>query len=198
MPTALQGGKGDGPPGSDTKVTVTVEYRPKGAEGAAETEIQTLQLAKVDGSWATYEAVLTKTREGEYRFWLSNPDVSKQQPNGKSRQPRQPLVVRPLGETDRLRFNRNELIQAAAASRSKEELAAATSAGRKEPGFYTVANADQVLEDLSLETVAATGQVVPYSPRPPWPVWNHFVFVFVPLVMLLTSVWILRKTSNLL
>jgi hypothetical protein len=195
--SVLTSGKGEGPPGSDTKVTVTVEYRPKGAEGAAETEIQTLQLAKVEGSWATYEASLTKTREGEYRFWLSNPDVSKQQPNGK-KPSATALVVRPPGETDRLRFNRNELIQAAAASRSKEELAAAVAAGRKEPGFYTVANADQVLEDLSLETVAATGQVVPYSPRPPWPVWNHFVLVFLPLLMLLTSVWILRKTGNLL
>jgi hypothetical protein len=195
--SVLQGGKSDGPPGSDTKVTVTVEYRPKGADGAAETEIQTLQLAKVEGSWATYEAILTKTREGEYRFWLSNPDVSKQQPSGK-KPSATATVVRPPGETDRLRFNRSELVQAAAASRSKEELAAAVGAGRKEPGFYTLATADQVLDDLSLETVAATGQVVPYSPRPPWPVWNHFVFVFLPLLMLLTSVWILRKTGNLL
>ena len=192
--TVLQGGKPEGQPGSDIRVTVTIEYHPKGAEGVAETEITTLQLAKVEGKpWATYEGILTQTREGEFRFWLSNPDVSKQQPNGK-KPSATATVVRPPGETDRLRFNRNELVQAAAASRSKEELAA----GRKEMGFYTVATADQVLEDLSLDTVAATGQVMPYSPRPPWPVWNHFVFVFLPLVMLLTSVWIMRKTGNLL
>jgi hypothetical protein len=195
--TVLQGGKPDGQPGPETKVIVTVEYRPKGGDGAAETEIQTLQLAKVEGSWATYEATLTRTREGEYRFWLSNPDVSKQQPNGK-KPSATAVVVRPPGETDRLRFNRSELIQAAAASRSKEEMAAAAAAGRREPGFYTVATADQVLEDLSLESVAATGQVMPYSPRPPWPVWNHFVFVFMPLLMLLSSVWVLRKVGNLL
>ena len=80
--TALQSDRPGGPAAlaaglkEETKVVVTVEHRAKGADDQAETEIQTLQLAKVEGSWATYEGTLTKTREGEYRFWLSNPDVS--------------------------------------------------------------------------------------------------------------------------
>jgi hypothetical protein len=173
-----------------------VEHRDKDADEQAETEIQTLQLAKVEGSWATYEGTLTKTREGEYRFWLSNPDVSAQQPNRK-KPSATAIVVRPPGE-DSLRFNERELILAAAASRSKEELSMLATAGRKDPGYYTVATADQVLADLSLDTVAATGQLVPYSPRPPWPVWNLFLLSFLPVMLLWTGGWLLRKTFNLL
>ena len=110
----------------DTKVIVTVEHRVKGDGDKLETEIQTLQLAKVEGSWATYEGVLTQTRPGEYRFWLTQPDVAKQQPNGK-KPSATAVVVRPPGE-DQLRFGEREMIQAAAASRSKEELAAAVAA----------------------------------------------------------------------
>jgi len=205
--TALQGDRPNPKSGPETKVVVTVEHQtplPAGergrgegkAEWGPETEIQTLQLAKVEGSWATYEGTLTKTREGEYRFLLTNPDVSAQQPNRK-KPSATATVVRPPGE-DSLRFNERELIQAAAASRSKEELAAMVAAGRKDPGYYTVATADQILHDLSLDTVAATGQLVPYSPRPPWPVWNLFLFSFLPVMMLLSAGWLLRKAVNLL
>jgi hypothetical protein len=185
-----------GGPGAQSNVVLTVEHRLPGGDDAAETEIQTLQLAKVDGSWATYEGLLTRTMEGEYRFWLSSPDVSKQQPNGK-KPSATATVVRPPGE-DQLRFNQRELVQAAAASRTKEEVAALSEAGRKEPGYYALAMADQVLEDLSFESIAATGQLTPYSPRPPWPVWNLFLFSFVPVMMLLTAGWLLRKSVNLL
>jgi hypothetical protein len=194
--TALDGGQPEPKAGAETKVIVTVEHRAKGVDDKTETEIQTLQLAKVEGSWATYEGTLTKTRQGEYNFWLSNPDVSDLQPNRK-KPGAIATVVRPPGE-DSLRFNERELIQAAAASRSKEELAAMLAAGRKDPGYYTLATADHVLDDLSLDTVAATGQLVPYSPRPPWPIWNMFLFSFVPVMMLFTAGWLLRKAVNLL
>ncbi len=129
---------------------------------------------------------------------MSEPaDVAKFQPDGE-KPSAIAKVVRPPGETEHLRFNRGELIQAAAASRSAEEVSAAQKAGREHPGFYTVATADQVLEDLSLDTVAASGQVARYAPRPPWPVWNLFLFVFLPLVSMLTAVWVLRKSANLL
>jgi hypothetical protein len=192
---ALQSGKPDPKTADKVKVVVTVEYRPR---DGGPPEISTLQLAKVPESFATYEAVQTSTREGEYRFWLSEPsDVAKFQPDGE-KPSAVAKVVRPPGETEHLRFHRLELIQAAAASRSKEELKAAGDAGRSEPGFYTVATADKVLEDLSLDTVAAYGQVARYAPRPPWPVWNLFAFVFLPLVLMLTAVWVLRKSANLL
>ena len=159
--TVLGEGKGVVKPNDQTKVIVTVEHRSKNGD-QVETAIQTLQLATLEGSWATYEATLTRPREGEYRFWLSSPDVSKQQPN-REKPSATAMVVRPPGE-DALRFNQRELIQAAAASRSREELAALVAGGRKTPGYYTVATADEVLEDLSLDTVAASGQLVPYSP----------------------------------
>ena len=156
-----------------------------------------MQLAKVEGSFATYEGILTNTREGQYRFWLSEPNVSKLQPDGEK-----PSAIAkvnsPPGETERLRFNRNELVQAAAASRSSEELAAAQAAGRREPGFYTIATADQVLEDLSLDALASTAQVTRYAPRPPWPIWNLFPLVFLPLLLMMTAGWVLRKSANLL
>jgi hypothetical protein len=193
-PSLVPGGAADGKGQAPAKVQVTVEFRPKG-EAKGEIEIQTLQLGKVEGTWATYEGMLTKTRVGDYHFYLSHPDVSKQQPNGK-KPSAFAKVERPPGEDD-IRFNPREMIQAAAASRTQAELTAAVAAGRKEPGYYTLATADQILEDLSLDTVAATGQLVPYSPRKPWPVWNHFLS-FVGIVHLLTSVWILRKSVNLL
>src|SRR5947209_5139769 len=69
-------------PAGKLEVKVIAERTPAGAGGnPADKEVQTLQLAKVEGSGATYEGLLTRTREGKYRFWLSTPDVSKQQPN---------------------------------------------------------------------------------------------------------------------
>ena len=35
--------------------------------------MRTVDLAKVEGSRATYETVLTQTPEGEYNFWLDRP-----------------------------------------------------------------------------------------------------------------------------
>jgi uncharacterized membrane protein len=193
-PAVVQPGGPDGKGGPATKVLVMVEFRPKGV-AKAETEIQTLQLAKVEGTWATYEGTLTKTRAGEYNFYLSQPDVSKQQPNGK-KPSASAVVENPPGEDD-IRFHPNEMIQAARASRTQPELAAADAAGRKTPGYYTLATADQIIDDLSLETIAATGQLVPYSPRKPWPVWDHFLS-FTGVLSLLSAVWVLRKSVNLL
>jgi hypothetical protein len=193
-PAAVQPGAPDAKGQPPAKVIVQVEFRPKGA-AKGEIEIQTLQLAKVEGTWATFEGTLTRTRAGEYQFSLIQPDVSKQQPNGK-RPSASAIVEQPPGEED-IRFHPAEMIQAAAASRTPAELETAKAAGRKNPGYYSVSEADLILEDLSLETVAATGQLVPYSPRRPWPVWNHFL-TFSGLISLLTSVWVLRKSVNLL
>ena len=56
------------PPAPETEVKVLVERRPPPPAGApARREVQTLQLAKLEGSRATYEALLTRTPEGEYR-----------------------------------------------------------------------------------------------------------------------------------
>src|SRR5207244_3259482 len=57
------------PPDDKAPVQVTAEYiAPNG-----EVEAQTLKPAKLAGSRATYEAVLTRTSQGEYKFWLAAP-----------------------------------------------------------------------------------------------------------------------------
>ena len=164
-------------PGPRSEVKVIAEYRPPARAGEQpDTEVQTLQLAKVDGSWATYEALMTRTREGKVRFWLSTPDVSKQQPNGQ-KPSAEATVVQPPGELDRLRMNQQELTQAAEATQGR---------------FYTLATADRVLEDLPAGTRVALN-----TPRPPRLLWNHWL-CFLLVMGLLTSEWLLRKRKHLL
>jgi hypothetical protein len=158
------------------EVKVLVEHTMPGNPDQGDKEVQTLQLAKVEGSWATYEGLLTRTREGKYRFWLSTPDVSKQQPNGQ--QPgAEAVVVLPPGELDRLRMNHQEM-----------KLAADVTDGR----FYTMANASEVLTDLpeGLPVVLNTAS-------PPQLLWNHWAS-FLLVLGLLTSEWVLRKRKHLL
>ncbi|HYT95185.1 MAG TPA: VWA domain-containing protein [Gemmataceae bacterium] len=158
-------------------VKVMVEHKPAPGEGGdGETEIQTLQLAKVEGSWATYEGILVRTREGKYKFSLTSPDVSRQQPSGE-KPSAEAVVVPPPGELDRLRMNVEELKQAAEATDGQ---------------FYTLATADRVLDDLP------PGVRVEYhTPRKPDPLWNHLV-LFLLVLGLLTSEWVLRKRKHLL
>jgi hypothetical protein len=166
-----------GSKGPKSEVRVMVEYKPPpGAEDGGGTEIQSLQLAKIDGSWATYETHLVRTREGDYRFWLSSPDVSKLQPDGLP--PEDKAKVRQaLGERDLLRMNQEEMKQAAEATQGR---------------FYTLATADSLLDELPQGT-----RVVVHTPVPPQPLWNH-LFCFVLVLLLLSSEWILRKRKHLL
>jgi hypothetical protein len=166
-----------GRPGAKLEVKVIAERTAPGAKNnPADKEVQTLQLAKVEGSWATYEGLLTRTREGKYRFWLSTPDVSKQQPNGQ-RPSAEATVVLPPGELDRLRMNREEM-----------KLAAEMTDGR----FYTLANASDVLDDLPQGLPIALN-----TPGPPQLVWNQW-WVFLLVLGLLASEWFLRKRKHLL
>jgi hypothetical protein len=172
------------PPPPETEVKVVAERTlPKRAAGLAggqgsnpnsqtgEIETQTVTLAKVEGSRATYEALLTRTPEGDYRFWLSSPTVADPKPKAECR------VLAPPGEMDRLRMNQQDL-----------ERAAEETHGR----FYTLADADRLLDDLPVgNRVALT------SRQPPRPVWNHFM-LFVLALTLLSSEWFLRKRKHLL
>jgi hypothetical protein len=173
----VPGGAPGAKPAAKAEVKVIAEYKPQ-ARGSdtADTEVQALQLAKVEGSWATYEGLLTRTREGKYRFWLSTPDVSKQQPNGQ-KPGAEARVVQPPGELDRLRMNQQELSQAAEVTRGQ---------------FYTLINADRVLDDLP-----AGPRVALNTPRPPQLLWNHWL-CFLLVMGLLTSEWLLRKRKHLL
>ncbi len=174
LPGRKPGGKG---PPEKLDVKVLVEHRaPAGADGRSETEVQTLTLAKVEGSWATYEGLLVRTREGKYKFTLTNPDVSKQQPSGE-RPSVEGVVVQPPGELDRLRMNLEEL-----------KGAAETTEGR----FYTLATADRLLDELP-----SGERIVINTPLPPQPLWNHLL-AFLLVLGLLASEWVLRKRKHLL
>ncbi len=156
------------PPPAQTEVKVFVERILPGAGG---TEGQTLALSKVEGGRATYEAVLTRTPEGEYRFWLSAPAVSGAKPRAECR------VLVPPGEMDRLRMNQQDM-----------ERAAEETQGR----FYTFADADRLLDELPAGTRVALN-----SPQPPLTLWNQPA-IFALALGLVGTEWFLRKRRHLL
>jgi hypothetical protein len=159
------------PPPADTKVEVVRERTPPGAGNQGEKEPETLRLAKVEGSRATYEHLLTRTPEGDYRFWLAAPDVGPGKPYAEC------VVLPPPGEMEQLRMNQADL------ERSAEE-----TRGR----FYSLADADRLLDELPSGT-----RVALHTPTPPWPLWNHDT-VFAGVLALLGMEWILRKRKHLL
>jgi hypothetical protein len=163
--------------GPKADVTVVVEYRPPSKQDAApEPEVTTVQLAKLEGSWGTFEHTLSRTREGKYRFRLISPDVSRMQPDGE-KPSAEGIVELPPGELDRLRMNEAEMSAAAEATQGK---------------FYTILTADDLLEDLP-----SGYRVSMAAPMPPIKLWNHWL-AFVLVMFLLTSEWVLRKRKHLL
>jgi hypothetical protein len=161
------------PAGAKVDVKVRVERRPQQApDGENDPEAQTIQLSKVEGSWNTYEGTLTRTPEGKYQFTLAHPEVSEgKQPGSEA------LVVLPPGELDRRSMNQAEMEQAAANTQGR---------------FYTLANADRLLEELP-----PGARVLLNTPRPPQVLWNHW-FCFLLVIGLLTGEWVLRKRKHLI
>jgi hypothetical protein len=167
------------PPGPETEVKVVVERRPPRQPGQGEdqakqvapTEVQTVQLARVEGSRSTFEGLLTRTPEGEYQLWLSAPAVTGQKPRCECR------VLAPPGEMELLRMNQADM-----------ERAAEESHGR----FYTLAEAGRLLNELPAGT-----RVTLNSQGPPLLFWNHFLVLLLALGFL-TAEWVLRKRKHLL
>jgi hypothetical protein len=161
-------------PPADALVKVIAERtrlrRPGDTTGDAP-EIQSLILSKIEGSRATYEALMVRTPEGEYRFWLASPSVTGPRPQTEGR------VLPPPGELDRLRMNQAEMVEAAKDSRGR---------------FFSLADADQLIDALPAGTRVALNQ-----PRPPWPIWNH-ALMFALIIGTLTTEWALRKRRRLL
>jgi hypothetical protein len=154
-------------PGPDVEVKVLLE-RKHSAKG--ETERETINMAKVEGSRASYEALLTRTPEGEYRFWLSAPDVPNPKPRVECR------VLPPPGELEQLRMNQPNM------ERGAEE-----TKGR----FYTLADADRLLDELPSGT-----RVTLRTPQPPLLLWNHAA-VFALAVGMFALEWVMRKRKHL-
>jgi hypothetical protein len=148
---------------------VVVERRNPARPG--DTEVRTVQLSQLKGSRASFEALLTQTPEGEYKFWLSQPAVSGPKPRAEAR------VLTPPGEMERLRMNQADLERAAEESQGK---------------FYGLVEAKNLVRELPVGT-----RVTVNAPGPPYLIWNHFA-IFLLALAFLTAEWIMRKQSNLL
>jgi hypothetical protein len=109
--------------------------------------------------------------EGEYKFLMSEPDTPGSRPRAEAR------VLPPPTERDRLEMNRADLVAAASLSNG---------------GFYTLADADDVLKDMK------NLQRVPLNqPCPPLSLWNQPA-VYLLVMLLLVAEWLLRKRERLL
>jgi hypothetical protein len=158
-------------PAAETEVKVVVERRPPKAAGAGDVDVQTLTLTKVEGSRSNFEALLTRTPEGDYHFWLQSPPVQGPRPKAECK------VLAPPGELEVVRMNQAEMERAAEETRGR---------------FYTLVDADQVLTDLP-----AGVRVTLNASGPPMHLWNG-VWVFALALGFLTLEWVLRKRKNLL
>jgi hypothetical protein len=160
------------PPGPDTRVEVVGVRSPLNQPGrGAEVEKMTIRLGWLEGSRATYEGILNRAPEGEYRFTLSVPAVSEPRPHAEAR------VLAPPGEMDQLRINRAEMEEAAAATKGR---------------FYTLAEVDELAQNIPSGSHRSH-----YAPQPPRQIWNHSI-VFLVAVGLLATEWVLRKKRHLL
>ena len=162
-------------PPDGTTVRVSVQRGPlpthDGVPSAGEIETQTLTLNRVEGSRATYQAVLTRTPVGDYRFVLVEPEAQGTAPRAEAR------VLPPPTEHDRLEMNRADMTAAAALSGG---------------GFYTLADADKVFDDLK-----ELPRVPLNQPCPPTPLWNQPA-MYGLVMILLAAEWLLRKRERLL
>ncbi len=144
-----------------------------GTPGNGPTETSTLTLARVPGPGVQYETVVTRTPEGEYRFTLTDPEPQ----SGVSPPTAVARVLPPLNERDRVQLNKADLASAAAISNG---------------GFYTLATADQLFDELK------NLQRVPLNqPCPPVELWNS-PWIYLLVVLLMSAEWLLRKRERLL
>jgi hypothetical protein len=169
------GGNEQGPKiDANTEVKVTIIHTAPNGKDSDPPE--TIKLAKLDGSWGTYEETKQRTREGKYKFKLTTPDVHASQPDGENPSS-EAIVELPPGELDKLRMNYQEM-----------ELAAYATNGK----FYNLANADDVLRDVQRgDPTQITSQEKPTL------LWNQW-WVFMLVVLLITAEWVLRKMKHLL
>ncbi len=163
------------PPNGDAPVRVSLARaplaNPDGTPGNGTTETSALELKRVPGPTVQFEATLPRVVEGEYRFELIDPDLPGTRPSASAR------VLPPLTERQKTELNRADL-----------EKAASVTGG----GFYTLATANDVFNDLK------NLQRVPLNqPCPPVPVWNS-PWVYLLVLLLLSSEWLLRKRERLL
>ncbi len=149
-------------PPPDVAVKVVVERTGAAAE--------TVGLAKVDGTRATYQTLLTRTPEGDYRFRLTEPTPPGTPPRAEAK------VLPPAVERDRLDMDTAALTRAAAEGHGK---------------FYRPGEADRLIDDLP-----EAARVPLNQPVPPLPVWNQAA-MFGLVAGLFGAEWLLRRRERL-
>jgi uncharacterized membrane protein len=154
-----------------SEVKVLVERRAVLPDGSEEVESQTVVPGKVGAARGTYEGRVSPTPEGSYRFRLVAPTGAGETGHVECR------VLPPPGEMDRLLMDRAAMQRAAEISQGR---------------FYTVADAEGLLEDLPPGT-----RVTLNATRPPLLLWNQPV-VFIFALGILGSEWFLRRQMHLL
>lgn len=170
------------PPEANTAVKVQVVRKPILLPGrpqlVGDTETRTVSLSAVkdpkagDAPTRVFETLLPRTPEGEYVFTLVEgaPTTPANRPRAEAR------VLPPPGERDRLEMDRAELTRAAAESRGK---------------FYTLADADSVIDDLP------EAERVPLNvPTPLVQVWSHGL-LYLLIALLLGCEWWVRRRERL-
>ncbi len=152
------------PPPAETVVRVQLERTPP--QGPSER--QALQLSPVPNARGTFDTIVSRTPDGQYRFTLS------------SNEGRSPMVearvLPPPGEMDRLRMNRSDMERAAELTHGK---------------FLTFAEATRLPDEIP-----PLPRVTLHQPRPPLPLWNSPLVVGLG-VCLLVGEWLLRKRQQL-
>ncbi len=159
------------PPEGPVKITVDRQPPKNGVDSRSQPERQTIQLAHREGTRATFEALVTRTPEGNYSFALSSPLPTGSPPRAEAR------VLPPPGEMDRIQLNEQELQRAARESRG---------------AYYPLNRADTLADALPSGPRVALDQ-----PCEPLSIWNH-PLMFALVLSLLTAEWLMRKRWRLL
>src|SRR5262249_3750295 len=128
-------------------------------------------LAPREGARATFEALVTRTPEGDYSFTVSNPATPGSRPKAEAR------VLPPPGELDRIQLNEQDLQRAARESRGL---------------YFSLDRAGKLPEELPPGPRVALDQ--PCEPLSLWSHWGLFALV----MSLLTAEWVMRKKGRLL
>jgi hypothetical protein len=161
------------------QVTVTWKRTPPPAAGKIPPpdRPQTLKLARQEGARAVYEGWVSRTREGKYLFEVELEDGKKGSKLTAECEVRPPEDEMERLSTDLANMTRAVELQASIGIRG---------------GVYTLDKANNLLNDIP-EGIRTRLD----NPRPPVLVWNY-VLVFLLVLFLLTSEWILRKRKHLL
>ena len=160
----------DDAPAPEGPVRVTVDRRPPKV-GGGEAETQTVQLDPREGTRATFEALLTRTPEGEYSFTLATPAPAGARPKTEAR------ILPPPGELDRIQLNEQDLQRAARESRG---------------AYYSLDKAEDIPDEMPSGPRVALDQ-----PCEPLSLWNHWGMLALVLG-LLTAEWVMRNKWRLL